>query len=148
MASPSTGGGERGGATLTATPGQATGDGARYWNAHVRPENDVTAALVLGNGTTEELRELGFTTALSAPRRGVLRGQSALLSLADSTQPGQTIVSPRVALHAGYQTGGARGDGPSVESDYPSSMMGVIALLRQALYDAQWYEAAQALLRG
>ena len=143
MASPSAGRGERGGATQAATPG-ASGDGARYWNAHVRPENDVTAALVLGNGTTEELRELGFTTALSAPRRGVLRGQSALLSLADSTQPGQIIVSPRVALHAGYQTGAARGDGPSVESDYPSSMMGVIALLRQALYDAQWYEAAQA----
>ena len=142
MTSPSTGRGGGGGAA--AAPGQASGDGARYWNAHVRPENDVAAALVLGNGATKDLRELGFTTALSVPRRGVLRGQSALLSLADSTEPRQIIVSPRVALHAGYQTGGARGDGPSVESDYPSSMMGVIALLRQALYDAQWYEAALA----
>ena len=142
MTSPATGPGGGGGAA--AAPGQASGDGARHWNAHVRPENDVAAALVLGNGTTEELRELGFTTALSVPRRGVLRGQSALLSLADSTEPRQIIVSPRVAQHAGYQTGGARGDGPSVESDYPSSMMGVIALLRQALYDAQWYEAALA----
>ena len=143
MALPSSGGGG-GGANQGAAPGPANGDGARYWNAHVRPENDVAAALVLGNNTTEELRELGFTTALSAPRRGVLRGQSALLSLGESTEPRQVIVSPRVALHAGYQTGGARGNGPSVESDYPSSLMGVIALLRQALYDAQWYEAAQA----
>ena len=144
MTSPSAGRGERGGSAQASAAGQANGDGARYWNSHVRPENDVAAALVLGNGTTEELRELGFTTALSVPRRGVLRGQSALLSLGESTEPRQIIVSPRVALHAGYQTGGARGNGPSVESDYPSSLMGVIALLRQALYDAQWYEAAEA----
>ena len=136
--------GGRGGTAQASAPGQANGDGARYWNAHVRPENDVAAALVLGNGTTEELRELGFTTVLSVPRRGVLRGQSALVSLGDSTEPRQVIVAPRVAQHAGYQTGGARGDGPSVESDYPSSLMGVLALLRQALYDAQWYEAALA----
>ena len=142
MASPSSGRGGGGGAS--AAPGPASGDGARYWNAHVRPENDVAAELVLGNDTTEDLRELGFTTALSVPRRGVLRGQSALLSLGESTEPRQIIVSPRVALHAGYQTGGARGDGSSVESDYPSSLMGVIALLRQALYDAQWYGAAEA----
>ena len=141
MTSPSAG---RVGAAQASAPGRANSDGARYWNAHVRPENDVAASLVLGNGTTEELRELGFATALSVPRRGVLRGQSALLSLADSTEPRQIIVSPRVALHAGYETGGARGDGPSVESDYPSSLMGVIALLRQSFYDAQWYEAALA----
>ena len=141
MTSPSAG---RVGAAQASAPGQANSDGARYWNAHVRPENDVAASLVLGNGATEELRELGFATALSVPRRGVLRGQSALLSLADSTEPRQIIVSPRVALHAGYETGGARGDGPSVESDYPSSLMGVIALLRQSFYDAQWYEAALA----
>ena len=136
--------GERDGATQAAAPGQAVGDGARYWNAHVRPENDVARALALGDGATTELRELGFTAALSAPRRGVLRGQSALLSLADSAEPRQMIVSPRVAQHGGFQTRGAGAAGPSVESDYPSSMMGVIALLRQALYDAQWYEAAAA----
>ena len=140
MASPSAGRGAGGGATQAT----ASGNGARYWNAHVRPENDVAASLVLGNDTTEELRELGFTAALSVPRRGVLRGQSALLSLAYSQEPRQIIVAPRVAQHAGYQIGAARGDGPSVESDYPSSMMGVIALLRQAFYDAQWYEAAGA----
>ena len=97
-----------------------------------------------GTARTTELRELGFTAALSVPRRGVLRGQSALLNLADSAEPRQMIVSPRVAQHGGFQTRGAGAAGPSVESDYPSSMMGVIALLRQAFYDAQWYEAAAA----
>ena len=114
-----------------------------YWNVHVRPENDVSAALVPGNEAAEGLRELGFTTALSVPRVGVIRGQSALLSLVDSSEPGEIIISPRVGQHAGYQAG-ARGEGTSPESDYPSSMMGVIALLRQALYDAQWHQAAQA----
>ena len=144
MTSPSGTQGERAGAAQATRPGQSTDDGPRYWNAHVRPENDAAAALALGNGATEELREIGFTTALSVPRRGVLRGQSALLSLADSTEPREIIISPRVAQHAGSQTGGGRGSGPSVESDYPSSMMGVLALLRQALYDAQWYGAALA----
>ena len=144
MSSPPSGRGGVGGATQAAASRQAEGGGARYWNAHVRPENDVAEALTLVSGATQELRELGFTTALSVPRQGVLRGQSALLSLADSEEPRQVIVSPRVAMHAGYQTRGMGGGGPSVESDYPSSLMGVIALLRQALYDAQWYEAAEA----
>ena len=144
LTSPSGMQGARGGAAQAAGSGQSTDDGPRYWNVHVRPENDAAAALALGNGATEELREIGFTTALSVPRRGVLRGQSALLSLADSTEPRQIIISPQVAQHAGSRTGGGRGNAPSVESDYPSSMMGVLALLRQALYDAQWYDAAQA----
>ena len=36
MASPSSGRGGGGGATQGAAPGQANGDGARYWNSHVR----------------------------------------------------------------------------------------------------------------
>ena len=148
MMSPSPGRGGRGGAPQASASGQPADDGARYWNVHVRPENDIAASLVPGNEAAEGLRELGFTTALSVPRVGVIRGQSALLSLADSSEPGDTIISPRVGQHAGYQTGGARGEGTSPESDYPSSMMGVIALLRQALYDAQWYQAAEAWYAG
>ena len=143
MKSPPTGRGASGGADAAPVAPQSADGGPRYWNAHVRPENDVAAALVLDSESTEALRELGFTAALSVPRRGVLRGQSALLSLADSGQPGEVVIMPRVAQHAGFRTG-AGGGGATLGSDYPSSLMGAIALLRQALYDARWYADAQA----
>jgi imidazolonepropionase-like amidohydrolase len=72
-------------------------------------------------------RDAGITTALVAPPRGLFRGLSALIPLRDDTATRWTVKSP-VALHMGYQT---------VPGRYPTSLLGVIAYQRQALYDAQ-----------
>ncbi len=87
-----------------------------------------------GGEQIEAARSLGITTALTAPRQGIWMGQSALINLAgDTTQ--QMIVRSPVAMHVGFtplRTGG-----------YPNSLLGVFAVLRQMLLDAQHYREAQ-----
>jgi imidazolonepropionase-like amidohydrolase len=107
-----------------------------YWNARIRPETDVATVLAVEADEIEALRKLGITAALAVPRRGVLRGQSALVLLGDASDSKRAVMSVRVAQHAGAEVATTNGE-------YPSSLMGVIALLRQTLYDAEWYQAME-----
>lgn len=84
----------------------------------------------------EASRSAGITTALTAPREGILMGQSALINLAGE-QAQRMIVRAPVALHVGFtplRTGG-----------YPGSLMGVFSALRQMFLDTQRYREAQAI---
>jgi hypothetical protein len=117
-----------------ADPERASSTG--YWNPRIRPEIDVATMLELDAEETEALRALGITAALAVPRRGVLRGQSALVLLGEGTDTSRAVMATRVAQHAGAELATVRGE-------YPSSLMGAIALLRQTLYDAEWYQAMQ-----
>ncbi|WP_313920195.1 amidohydrolase family protein [Tahibacter sp.] len=112
----------------TPTPQQ----GARHWNNKVRPERDLSQQLQPDPKKAEALRKLGFTSVLSAPDKGVFRGQSALLSLADSPRLNDVLLRPRVAQHLAFEFSRY----PSAE--YPASLMGSIALVRQTWYDAAW----------
>jgi len=73
-------------------------------------------------------RSAGITAVLAAHGRGAFRGQSALLPLHDSVSAAATIRFP-VAAHLGYESAGF--------GQYPGSLMGVISVQRQTLYDAQ-----------
>jgi len=87
-----------------------------------------------GGEQIEAARNVGITTALTAPRQGIWMGQSALINLAGDT-PQQMIVRSPVALHVGFT--------PLRTGTYPNSLMGVFASLRQMLLDAQRYRQAQ-----
>lgn len=105
-----------------------------YWNARIHPETDVAALLELDAEAVEALRELGITAALSVPRRGILRGRSALVLTGASDNARLSVLAAAVAQHAGAEMSQR-----TTSDEYPTSLMGVIALLRQAFYDAQWY---------
>lgn len=107
-------------------------EGARHWSSKVRPERDVSRSLKPDPKKAEALRKLGFTSVLSAPDKGVFRGQSALLTLGDSTRLNEVLLKPRVAQHLALEMSTF----PSAE--YPSSLMGAVALARQTWYDAMW----------
>ncbi len=79
-------------------------------------------------------RESGVTTALAVPREGVLPGRSVLLDLSGESAGRMALRQP-AALHLHLQP-------PS--RDYPASLMGVLALARQQLLDAQRYGRAWA----
>ena len=100
----------------------------------LQPELMAEDSIKPGGTEIEAARNVGITTALTAPRTGIWIGQSALINLAGDT-PQQMIVKSPVAMHVGFQrTGGAGG--------YPGSLMGVFASLRQMLLDAQRYKTA------
>lgn len=120
---------ERGGSGTGSLPG------APGWNMAIHPEYDAVTAFITNGKQAEELRKLGFGTALTLQRDGIARGTAALLLLGD--QPaGQLVVKDRAAMCFSFDKGTAT-------QDYPSSLMGSIALLRQTYLDAQWYATAK-----
>jgi len=105
---------------------------AQHWNDRVCPERDVSSALALNADAAKTLRRLGFAASVAAPGSGVLRGQSALLSLRDQPSPQQNLLAARVAQYAAFEADF------SFSGSYPGSKMGAIALLRQSFLDARW----------
>jgi imidazolonepropionase-like amidohydrolase len=123
---------------ISGTPGhgplqqQLDQPGARHWSKRVRPELSVAESLDLDADEAKTLRELGFTAALAMPSAGIWRGQSALLGLREGVQAKDLLLAERVAQHAGYELS-TWGTG-----EYPTSLMGAMALIRQTLIDSAW----------
>lgn len=79
--------------------------------------------------------EQGFTAVQSARHDGIVQGRGATVSLADK-------IANEVVYNTSTRQFGSFDKGSS-KQQYPSSLMGSIALLRQTLSDANWYEQAQ-----
>jgi imidazolonepropionase-like amidohydrolase len=113
-------------------------------NRVVRPDLEIAPQLEIKADEIKAARELGFTTVLAAPATGILRGQSALLNLADlpnTAHVGSMVLMPRAAQHLSTEIE------RSGENAYPNSVMGAIALIRQTLYDARWYRGVNEFPR-
>jgi imidazolonepropionase-like amidohydrolase len=104
-----------------------------HWNRRVHPQVEMADLSRPEAKLRETLRERGFTAAAFYPDSGLFRGTGAVMSLSDGD--GHVVVyRPRVAMAAAFDYGGSW-QNPT----YPSSLMGAIALMRQALYDARWH---------
>src|SRR5688500_13551658 len=97
--------------------------------AGLQPEVMVEDSIRSTGNELEASRNIGITTALTAPRSGIWMGQSALINLSGET-PQQMIVRSPVAMHVGFTP---------LRGSYPGSLMGVFATLRQMMLDAQRY---------
>ena len=128
--SPSPGGGGGGAFLLLQAQARPSPGGPNSTQpAGLQPE--VMAEDVIRSSGTEieSSRNIGITTALTAPRTGIWMGQSALINLAGET-PQQMIVRSPVAMHVSFTP---------LRGGYPGSLMGVFAQLRQMMLDAQRY---------
>lgn len=83
-----------------------------------------------------ELRELGFTAAHVVPARGIVRGQGAVVALG-SEGPNQSILRADTAQCLAFAPSRA-------DNQYPASIMGAVAVVRQTFMDAAWHRAARA----
>lgn len=101
-------------------------------NPLVRPETSVRP-YAQGGDMAGKLRQAGFTTALVAPAEGLFRGRGALLNLGDAPA-GDNLLRDGFGQFAALER---------AAEGYPSSLMGAVALFRQTLLDAAWYERAQ-----
>lgn len=108
--------------------------GAAHELAVVRPETRMIETLPLPADQIQALRAAGFATAQVAPRRGILRGTSAVIGLGDGT-PNANLLTADASQVIALE--------PS-PTGYPGSLMGAIAVTRQALMDARWYHDAQS----
>ncbi len=107
-----------------------------HWHPLVTPQRRALDGAGIDEKTRKELRKLGFTAAAIAPEGGSLRGSAAVVLLEDPapTQGGHRarVVRDDVWQVAAFAT--------SDERSYPRSLMGAIALVRQALVDGAWAE--------
>lgn len=105
--------------------------GAYGWNQAIKAEAEAAKTFVADSKSAEELRKLGFGTALTFQKDGIVRGSAAAVSLADGKE-NTSILKDKAAAMYSFDKG-------SSTQDYPSSLMGSIALLRQTYLDAAWY---------
>tara|TARA_R110002050_G_scaffold158191_2_gene286981 strand:- start:3289 stop:6303 length:3015 start_codon:yes stop_codon:yes gene_type:complete len=112
----------------------AKNNGTTYWNDAIHPQTVAATQFEYDKKTAETLRNMGFGVTLSHPFNGIMRGTGVLVSLGENTQ-GSAILREKGAAFYGF------GKGNSAQA-YPTSLMGSIALFRQARYDAQWYETS------
>jgi imidazolonepropionase-like amidohydrolase len=113
--------------------------GAFAWNQALKPEVDAAKLFAYNKDKAAELRKLGFASALSFANDGIARGTSATVLLGDDRE-NQLLLKEKVAAHYSFNKG-------TSTQDYPSSLMGSIALLRQTYLDGQWYKNEKAKLQ-
>ncbi len=112
----------------------------------LRPHLEAAARLDPEAGKLAGLVSAGITTALATPGGDGIRGQSALVHVvASAPEPqagrlavpleGRLVMRTPVALHVSFST-------PTAGRAYPRSLIGIIAFVRQAFLDAQYYGQA------
>jgi imidazolonepropionase-like amidohydrolase len=109
--------------------------GATHELAAVHPETRMIESLPLPGDQLEALRAAGFAVAQVAPRRGIVRGATAVIGLGDGA-PNANVVKEDASQVVALET--------APQGYYPGSLMGAIAVIRQAFMDARWYRDVQA----
>lgn len=126
---------QQGGGFFSQQIGSST-KGAFGWNQAIKSETDGSKLFTGDDAKAKTLRDIGFGAALTHQKDGIARGTGPLVTLA--TQPDNLVMlKDRAAAFYSFNKG-------TSSQGYPSSMMGMIALLRQTYLDAQWYKAATA----
>ena len=110
----------------------STKPGAYGWNEAIKPEMNVKAVFHADDSKAEDFKKNGFGTVHAVIRDGIARGTSAVVTLGNE-RDNFVILNDQAAANYSFSKGTAA-------TNYPSSLMGAIALLRQTYYDAQWYK--------
>ena len=110
----------------------STKPGAYGWNESIKPEMNVKAVFHADASKAEDLKKNGFGAVHTLIHDGIARGTSAVVSLGDE-RDNFVMLNSEAAANYSFSKGTAA-------TNYPSSLMGSIALLRQTYYDAQWYK--------
>ncbi|MGA4644077.1 amidohydrolase family protein [Limisphaera sp. 4302-co] len=109
--------------------------------AGVTPERRAVEGLDAADPGWAALRELGFSAAVLVPPEGIFRGRSALVLLGEE-DPNRRVLRPDVFQYVAFEPVGARG------RRFPASLMGVVAVVRQTLMEAEHYRQARDWVRA
>lgn len=107
--------------------------GAFAWNEALKPEFNAADAFATDTKAAEELRKLGFGAVLTHRADGIARGTGTFVALTDQRENEAMLLSA-ASNHLSFRKG-------TSTQDYPSSLMGCIALIRQTYLDSRWYQA-------
>ncbi len=118
-------------------PPQYKGDrsGGKAWNEAIHAEIDWVNEFAPSKSEAESYLNNGFTAVQSAKKDGIFQGQSVTVSLAEKL-PNELVYRANSRHFGSFDKG-------SSKQSYPSSLMGSMALIRQTLSDARWYQDAK-----
>ena len=106
-----------------------------HWNDLVHPQWVASDYYVYEATKAHDLHSQGFTQIHVVADDGIFRGQSSLIDL----NMDASIIAPVVSQVMDYKV---RERGSIA---YPRALLGTIAVMRQTLYDAEWYGISQAI---
>jgi len=95
------------------------------------------ADILAEDGRIEKWRKAGFTSAVTGPEDGFFAGQAALINLGGGPSPNQTVVASPVAQRLNFTN-------PGRSRNYPSSLMGSLAYIKQVFSDTRHGTLAEA----
>ena len=106
--------------------------GAYGWNQAIHADYSAIKNFIADDKKADEFRKAGFGTVLTHMKDGIARGTGAVVTLATDKE-NNLVVKGDASAHYSFNKG-------TSTQDYPESLMGIIALLRQTYYDAEWYK--------
>ncbi len=106
--------------------------GAYLWNEAMKPEFNAANNFTADEKAAKSLRKLGFGAVLSHQQDGINRGTATFAMLGNDIEQ-QVIIKEKAAQFFSFSKGVST-------QNYPSSLMGSIALIRQTHLDADWYK--------
>jgi imidazolonepropionase-like amidohydrolase len=105
--------------------------GAYGWNQAIHSDFDASKAFVKDDTAAMQYRKQGFGTVVTHSYDGIARGRAALVFLGNEKE-NLLVKNSKIASVFSFDKG-------SSSQEYPNSLMGAIALLRQTYLDADWY---------
>jgi imidazolonepropionase-like amidohydrolase len=106
--------------------------GAYGWNQAIHPDYAALKTFTVDDKKADDWRKLGFGTVHTLLLDGIARGSGAVVTLANEKE-NFVIVKGEASANFSFKKG-------TSTQNYPESLMGAIALLRQTYYDAEWYK--------
>jgi imidazolonepropionase-like amidohydrolase len=104
-----------------------------YWNENIRSEVNAYDNFVYDQTKAEELLKAGFGVVGTHNPDGIARGTGTLIALNNFDKSNQ-LISDKVTNHFAFAKS------VLTNQAYPSSLMGMMALLRQVHHDLDWYK--------
>jgi hypothetical protein len=99
--------------------------GAYGWNQSIKSETEAYKIFSADDTKAKALRDIGFGSVLTHQKDGIARGTGAFVTLANEPD-NFVLLKDKAAAHYSFNRG-------TSGQSYPSSMMGMIALLRHPI---------------
>ncbi len=116
-------------------PDSINSDDHIHWNPQIRSHYHAAKHFVPDPEMAALFRSQGFAVVQVVPPHGLMQGSTTVVALGQDAANRQ-IILPDASQAMSLNLADRR------SRDYPTSQMGVFALLRQSFYDAQWHDAA------
>jgi imidazolonepropionase-like amidohydrolase len=104
-----------------------------YWNENIRTEINGYDSFKYDEPKAEELLKAGFGVVGTHLQDGIARGTGTLIAL-NNNDKSDRLLANKISNHFGFTRS------TTTNQAYPSSLMGMMALLRQMYLDQNWYK--------